>query len=78
MDDGDVQKLYNYNGKRFNVKDVIGAFEKNSKGDIILNRAGLKSKVLTDSAGRKINHKGYLIDDNGNIIDRVGKLIFHK
>ena len=36
LDDGDVQKLYNYSGKRFNVKDVIGVFEKNSKGDIIL------------------------------------------
>ena len=78
MDDGDVQKLYNYNGKRFNIKDVIGAFERNAKGDIILNRAGLKNKELTDNVGRKINHKGYLIDEKGNIIDRVGKFIFQK
>ena len=33
---------------------------------------------MTDSAGRKINHRGYLIDDDGNIIDRLGKLIFLK
>lgn len=31
---------------------------------------------MTDNVGRRVNEKGYLIDKDGNIIDREGKKIF--
>ena len=33
--EGDLPKLFNYNGKRFDVKDVMGQFEKDQNGLII-------------------------------------------
>jgi hypothetical protein len=33
---------------------------------------------LTDNLGRKINSKGYLIDEFGNVIDKDGREIFEK
>ena len=74
LDDGDMQKLLNYNGKRFDIKDVIGVFDKDANGNIILQRGAGGS--YTDNVGRSVNEKGYLIDSDGNIIDREGKNIF--
>ena len=74
LDDGDMQKLLNYNGKRFDIKDVIGVFDKDANGNIILQRGHANS--FTDNVGRSVNEKGYLIDSDGNIVDREGKLIF--
>ena len=34
--------------------------------------------MLRDNLGRRINDKGYLVDDAGNVIDREGRLIFEK
>ena len=76
LDDGDVQKLLNYSGKRFDVKDVIGVFDKDANGNIIPQRGS--AGVLTDNVGRRVNEKGYLIDKDGNIIDREGRKIFLK
>lgn len=76
LDDGDVPKLLNYTGKRFDVKDVIGVFDKDANGNIILQRG--KGGSYNDNMGRQVNEKGYLIDIDGNIIDREGKRIFVK
>ena len=64
----------NYNGKRFDIKDVIGVFDKDANGNIILQRGA--AGAFTDNVGRIVNEKGYLIDSDGNIIDREGKSIF--
>ena len=32
---------------------------------------------MTDNVGRKVNEKGYLIDQDGNIIDREGRKVWH-
>jgi hypothetical protein len=77
LDDGDIQKLLNYNGKRFDIKDVIGVFDKDANGNIMLQR-GDQPGVYVDNTGRRVNEKGYLIDSDGNIIDREGKRIFVK
>ena len=76
LDDGDVPKLLNYSGKRFDVKDVIGVFDKDASGNIILQRGHDGS--MSDNMGRRVNEKGYLIDNDGNIVDREGKRIFVK
>ena len=36
LEDGDIPKLLNYNGRRFDVKDVMGVFNWDSNQKIIL------------------------------------------
>lgn len=83
--DGDLPKLFNYNGKRFDIKELMGQFDKDAHGRIIHNDSqGRPSnldgkqqipgdRVLLDNLGRRVNEKGYLIDVIGNIIDTNGK-----
>ena len=71
LDDGDIQKLLNYSGKRFDIKDVMGVFDKDAGRNIMPQRGD--SGQLVDNVGRRVNDKGYLIDADGNIIDREGK-----
>jgi len=33
--DGDLPRLFNYSGKRFDIKDVMGQFDKDAHGRII-------------------------------------------
>jgi len=73
--DGDLPKLFNYSGKRFDIKDVMGQFDKDAHGRIVPKdtKAG-----LTDNLGRRVNDKGYLIDEQGNIIDINGTKLWRR
>ena len=71
-----MHKLFNYNGKRFDIKDVMGQFDRDQNGDIVPQNNG--SGKLLDNLGRLVNDKGYLIDEQGNIIDVTGKQIWRK
>lgn len=62
----DLHKLFNYQGKRFDIKDVMGQLQKDQYGNI---QPQLRGKDLLDNLGRLVNDKGYLIDEAGNIID---------
>lgn len=75
LDDGDMQKLLNYSGKRFDIKDVIGVFDKDRNGNIMPLRSQDGTQLL-DNIGRRVNERGYLIDQDGNVIDKDGKRIF--
>lgn len=72
--DGDLPKLFNYNGRRFDVTDVIGQLDKDANGNIqpLTDEKG----NLVDNKGRRINSRGYLIDEFGNVIDKDGRQIF--
>lgn len=61
-----MHKLFNYQGKRFDIKDVMGQLQKDQYGNI---QPQLRGKDLLDNLGRLVNDKGYLIDEAGNIID---------
>lgn len=74
--EGDLPKMFNYNGRRFDITDVIGQFDKDAEGNIIPHTD--ERGNLTDNLGRKVNTKGYLIDEFGNVIDKSGREIFEQ
>jgi hypothetical protein len=59
---------FNYHGKRFDIKDVMGIFNKDPNGKImpVTSKDGTQ---LQDNLGRRCNEKGYLVDRNGNVMD---------
>lgn len=65
--DGNLPLLFNYKGKKYDILDVIGHFDKDRNGNIIIRRD--KDNIMVDKKGRKVNPKGYLIDDEGNVIN---------
>ena len=75
LEEGDIQKLLNYSGKRFDVKDVVGVFDKDNNGNIMPLRSQ-DGTYLMDNIGRRVNERGYLVDADGNIVDKDGKRIF--
>ena len=74
LDNGDLPNLFNYDGKPFDIKDVIGQVEKDDKGNMV-NQVD-KRGALLDKLGRPINPKGYLVDQEGNVIDKNGDIMF--
>ncbi len=60
MEMGNLPLLFNYKGKKFDIKDVIGDFDKDRKGNIIIRRD--KDNHMVDKKQRPVNSKGYLID----------------
>lgn len=73
---GDLPPMLNYNGKQFKVQDVMGVFDKDPRGDIIMEKNA--NGELVDKKGRRVNEKGYLVDKNENIIDQKGNKIWDK
>lgn len=74
--DGDLPKLFNYDGRRFDITDCIGQLEKDNKGILFArqDKNGLKFDLLN----RRVNTHGYLIDEAGNVIEKDGRIIFLK
>lgn len=73
----DLPRLYNYGGKKYDILDICGAFDLNfNTGEIILKRNDQGQSF--DNFGRLVNSRGYLIDYNGNVVDKDGKKIFEK
>jgi hypothetical protein len=73
---GDLPPMLNYNGKQYKVQDVMGEFDKDPRGDIILEKD--PNGNLVDKKGRRVNEKGYLVDKDGNIVDNKGNKIWDK
>jgi hypothetical protein len=71
---GELPQLFTYKGKKFDLKDVMGALDKDRKGHIIIRRDA-KGKMV-DKLGRSVNSKGYLVDKDGNVINGDGKVMF--
>lgn len=71
---GSLPLLFNYKGKKFDICDVTGSFDKDRKGNVIIRRD--KQNKIVDKLNRLCNNKGYLIDSEGNVINKEGKVIF--
>ncbi len=72
--DGNIPLLFNYKGKKYDIRDIIGDFDKDRNGNIIIRRD--KDNKMVDKKGRRVNNKGYLIDSQGNVVNLDGKVIF--
>jgi len=70
-EDGDLPKLFNYNGRRFDITDSIGIMDKDETGNVIPQSDA--NGRLVYKLGRPINSRGYLIDEFGNVIDKDGR-----
>lgn len=58
---------------RHALTDVMGHFETDLEGNFILVKY---NDFLVDALGRRVNQRGYLIDEDGNIVNKYGdKLI---
>jgi len=73
---GDLPPMLNYSGKQYKVFDVMGRYDKDPRGDIILERN--EKGQIVDKKGRRCNDKGYLTDPDGNIVDNKGNRIWDK
>ena len=69
--DGEIPKLFPF--LKFNIDEVKGDYEMDPLGNPMLQKT--RDGHLVDSKGRRVNSKGYLIDDLGNIVNkRKGKV----
>jgi hypothetical protein len=55
------------NKRTFNENDILGEFNRDEKGNIILLQD--KHGNFVDKLGRKVNERGYLINPQGDIIE---------
>ena len=63
--------------RTFNENDIKGDLEANDDG--VVSPVLLQDGNMVDKYGRKVNEKGYLINDNGDVIDtRTEKEMFNK
>ncbi|CDW73754.1 UNKNOWN [Stylonychia lemnae] len=56
---------------QFDLDDIIGMFDIDDFGNIMLNR-----DTMRDNLNRKVNNNGYLIDNQRNIVNQDGVIIF--
>lgn len=75
---GELPKLFNYEGKEYKIKNIMGIFErdKHSKEIILCHNESGDKFTSCDLKGRKVNSKGYLLDARGNIIDKSSDIIW--
>lgn len=70
-----MPKLYNYAGKRFEIHDVMGVFERDQDGKLKIIK---QNDLLLDMAGNMVNERGYIINESGDICSRAGPVLFTK
>ena len=73
-----MPKLYNYAAKKFDIHDVMGVFERDEAGNlaIIQSQDSLGKSVNIDQGGNTVNNKGYIINERGDVCNRIGTVIF--
>ena len=66
--DGDIPAVFKIEGGNFTPFDIIGDVSFDEEGKAVL------ANGLLDGRGKQINQQGYLVDGEGNIVDRMGKV----
>jgi hypothetical protein len=75
---GLIPKLYNYQGKTFEIHEIMGVFDRDASDNIKYVRGKDENgrDVAVDKAGYMVNNKGYIINKEGCICTRQGKVLF--
>lgn len=60
----------------FDLADIMGDFEIDNEGNNVIIKG--KDGKLNDRMGSKVNKRGYLIDQEGNIVTKKGVKVFRK
>ena len=61
-ENGDFPLMLNYEGKSFDIKTIIGIFDKDHLTKKIILQENAKKGLLLDKFGRRVNLSGYLVD----------------
>ena len=70
--------MFTYQGFRFQIADVMGTFRMTKKNKIHKFGFNKKGRIFyKDLSGHLCNEKGYLVNSNGDIVTRKGKVLFH-
>ena len=72
--DGEIPKLFSF--LKFNLDEVRGDYEMDPLGNPMLTKG--KDGTFLDTKGRKVNDKGYLVDDTGNVVNKRKQKVFGK
>ena len=63
--EGDIPKMYNYDGVRFSIRDVMGDLG-------ITDDGRLDIKNGRDRKDWKVNERGYLVNDFNDVVNKDG------
>ena len=74
LKNGEFPKFFLFT--KFNIANISGDYEKSPLSEPILSKD--INGNLIDQQGRRVNSRGYLIDDFGNVIDKNGNRMFDK
>ena len=74
LKNGEFPKIFLFT--KFNITNITGDFDMSPLSEPILDKD--KNGNYIDLKGRRVNSRGYLIDDEGNVIDKYGKRMFDK
>jgi hypothetical protein len=72
--DNEIPKLFPF--LKFNLDDIKGDYEMDPLGNPMLQKT--RDGQLVDSKGRRVNEKGYLLDADGNVVNKKRKKVFNK
>lgn len=71
---GEIPKIFPFT--KFNINNILGDFEMDPVGNPILEKRS--DGHFYDRQGRRVNSRGYFIDESGNVMDKKGKIMFNK
>lgn len=73
-----MPKLYNYEGKRFDIHDVMGVFERDEDNRLkfIKQKDAHGREVTLDQGGNLVNDRGYIVNEKGDVCSRAGLVLF--
>jgi hypothetical protein len=76
LKDGEIPKIFAFT--KFNQKEVTGQFEVDPHGLPILKKNPKVKGQLLDDNKKPVNKLGFLINEDGDVVDKSGKRIFRK
>ena len=66
---------------QFEIAEIIGEFDIDEDGNYMIIGAGEDKQgeqILEDINGHRVNTRGYLINDNGQVVLKDGTIVFRK